>query len=122
MRISLTPLVVGLIFTTPLSGQQPDQSPAVDATRVTIRKTLQLPLNVPADPPWVAPGPTRLGVLTFVPAERNGEMIRVVVPVGELAARAARAVSTAQHRHSERKARAEVIRALQDFQVQRPPE
>lgn len=48
--------------------------------------------------------PSRIGMFTVVPPERDGEFIRVAIPVGELVSRAARAVSNANHRRAERKA------------------
>ena len=50
---------------------------------------------IPATPLWIVPGSTRFGVLTLVPPDTNGEMIKVVVPVGELVSRASQAVVSA---------------------------
>jgi hypothetical protein len=46
-------------------------------------------------------------------------MLKAALPVGELATRAARAISNAHRRRAERNARVDVVRALQDFQAQR---
>jgi hypothetical protein len=48
--------------------------------------------------------PIRFGLFTVVPPRTNGEVVRVSVPVGELIAKAARAVSRANHRRAERNA------------------
>jgi hypothetical protein len=69
-------------------------------------------------PPLVIPsGPDEwhLGVLTFLPPDTPGELIRVRLPIGALAAQAARAVTAAQHRREERAAKEEVARALAAF-------
>jgi hypothetical protein len=59
--------------------------------------------------------PTRLGMLTFVPPENSGEVVRVSVPVGELVSKAARAISDANHRRGERKADERVRKDLEQF-------
>jgi hypothetical protein len=59
--------------------------------------------------------PTRLGMLTLVPPENNGEVVRVSVPVGELVSKAARAISDANHRRAERKADERVRKDLEQF-------
>ena len=53
-------------------------------------------------------------------SQKNGEFVRLIVPVGDLVARAVHAVSRAQHRRAERKAHQEVLRTLQSFQAQLP--
>jgi hypothetical protein len=63
---------------------------------------------------------TRLGILTLAAPDTEGEIIKVVVPVGELTMRLARAVSSAQHRRAEKMARRAVERALRDFQAAGP--
>ena len=60
----------------------------------------------------------RLGILTLTPPQTSGEFVSVVVPVGEIAMRAAHIVAAAQHRRTERQAHDEVLRAIQDFQAQ----
>jgi hypothetical protein len=59
--------------------------------------------------------PTRLGMLTLVPPENNGEVVRVSVPVGELVSKAARAISDANHRRAERKADERVRKDIEQF-------
>jgi hypothetical protein len=59
--------------------------------------------------------PTRLGMFTLVPPETNGEVIRVAIPVGELASKAARAISDARHRRAERRIDERIMRELQEL-------
>ena len=59
--------------------------------------------------------PKRFGMFTLVPPESNREVIRVAIPIGELASRAARAISDARHRHAERKVDERIARELQQF-------
>jgi hypothetical protein len=59
--------------------------------------------------------PTRVGMFTLAPPNRNGEVIRVAIPVGELVSRTARAVSDANHRRAERKADERVRKDLEQF-------
>jgi hypothetical protein len=66
----------------------------------------------------VAPNPTRLGFLTLVPPDTNGEMVKVVVPVGDLISRAARGVSSTRRRRAERQIRERVSRELMAIQAQ----
>jgi hypothetical protein len=57
----------------------------------------------------------RLGVLTLVPPQMDGEVIRVGIPVGELISRAARSISDANHRRAERRADERVRQDLEQF-------
>lgn len=68
-------------------------------------------------PTWIAPAPKTFGVFTVVQPERDGEMFRVSIPVGELAMRAVRAIGQARYRRAEQKARKEVEQELKDFQA-----
>lgn len=61
--------------------------------------------------------PTRLGIFTLAAPEANGEVIRVSIPVGELASRAARAISDARHRRAERKVDERIARELHQLAV-----
>jgi hypothetical protein len=62
----------------------------------------------------------RLGVLTFLPPDTPGQFVSIGVPVGALASRAARSIAFAQHRRAENNARAEVAKALTEFQRAQP--
>lgn len=70
-------------------------------------------------PEWSEPGPRRFGPLTLLPPDARGEAIKVMMPVGEIAARAAHAVSNARYRRAERKAREAVRRELDAFHARR---
>lgn len=59
--------------------------------------------------------PTRLGMFTVVPPQRNGEVFRLSVPVGELLSQATRAISDANHRRAERQADERVRKDLERF-------
>jgi hypothetical protein len=61
-----------------------------------------------------------VGVLRFVPPDAAGQFISIRVPIGELVNRAAHSVAAAEHRHAENAARAEVMKALADFQAAQP--
>jgi hypothetical protein len=59
--------------------------------------------------------PTKLGIFTLVPPETKGEVIRVAIPIGELASRAARAISDARHGRAERRIDERIMRELQEL-------
>jgi hypothetical protein len=102
-------------------AQQPNPPTSIERVWLGLQRPQQQPgLNIPTLPSWMDPGPRRLGILTLLPPQANGGLIRVAVPVGDLAARAARAVSSARHRRAERRASERVQRALQNFQAQLP--
>ena len=89
----------------------------VDSQRV---KTTSPPLSPPrliirADELFPITPPPRLGVLTLVPPQTNGEIIRVGIPVGELISKATRSISDANHRRAERKADDRVRKDLEQF-------
>jgi hypothetical protein len=110
--------VVVISLVASVGAQQPTSPASVERVRLALERSQQPKLANPTLPPWTTPVPTRLGVLTLVPPDIHGEMVKVIVPVGDLVMRAARAVSSAQHQRAETKAREEVQRALQDFQAQ----
>jgi hypothetical protein len=70
-------------------------------------------------PDWKEPEPRRFGIVTLLPPQSPGEAIRAMVPVGEIAARAGHAISTARYRRTERKAREAVQRDLDAFHTRR---
>jgi hypothetical protein len=59
--------------------------------------------------------PARLGMLTLLPAQTRGEVVRVSLPIGELVSRGARTISDANRRHAERKADERVRKDLERF-------
>jgi hypothetical protein len=111
--------IVVLLLAVPVGAQQADSSVSFEAVRAALQKSQQPWLVSPPLPPWIA-SPTRLGILTFVPPDTNGEAVKVFVPAGELVTRVAHAITSAQHRRAERKAHENVLRELQDFQAQTP--
>ena len=122
MRIIVGAAVGVLLFLVPsVRAQQPDSIVSLERVRLALERSQQQPtLTSPTLQPWMAPAPIRLGILTLLPPQTDGQLIRVAVPIGDLATRAAHAVSSAQHRRAERKAGERVQRALQDFQARLP--
>lgn len=59
--------------------------------------------------------PARLGMLTLVPPQTTGEVVRVSIPIGELVSRGARTISDANRRHAGRKADERVRKDLERF-------
>jgi hypothetical protein len=112
VRTGVAAVIVAL-FSVSLNAQQSDVrtqslNPAIPTPqKLIIRSEDLFPLT----------HPTRLGMFTLVPPETNGEVIRVAIPVGELASRAARAVSDARHRRAERKVDERIARELQQLFV-----
>jgi hypothetical protein len=98
---------------TSLAGQQPPSS-ALSLERVRLALHSQAEIQI-------APEPDRkLGFLTLVPPTTTGEMIRVRVPIGELASRAGHAINKTRRNRAERAARNEVFRSLAEF-LSKPP-
>jgi hypothetical protein len=56
-------------------------------------------------------------MFTLVPPETNGEVIRVAIPVGELASRAARVISDARRRRTERKVDERIAREVRQLDI-----
>src|SRR5258705_5056180 len=110
-----------LVLVPSVRAQQPDSLTSLDRVRLLLERAQQQPtLITPLLEPWATPAPRRLGVLTLLPPQKDGQLISVAVPIGDLASRAARAVSSARHRRAERKAGERVQRALWEFQAQPP--
>jgi hypothetical protein len=104
-----------------LAAQETNTPGPVEHLQLTQASQRQLGL-VNLMPPIVAvPDKKRFGILTLTAPDQNGEIISMRVPVGELASRGVRAIASARQQHAERKARAEVSRALQEFQLQQSP-
>jgi hypothetical protein len=98
-----------------LAGQEP-ALPALTQERVRLALQSQPSMIV-----IVPPGPEgKLGMLTLVPPEGTGEMIRVRVPIGDLASRAAHAIARARRNRAEKAARDEVARSLAEFLAKQP--
>jgi hypothetical protein len=115
MRVAIGALTLCLSLAVSAAAQQTEPPVSVEKVRVALQH--QPVLKVP---PLVSPSTPRLGIITFLPPDTNGEMVKVNVPVGELVTRATRAVSTARRRRAERKAHKEVLRALEEFEAKQP--
>ena len=121
MRTAVAASVITLSFAAAAGGEQSLAPPAsVEALRVALEKSKQPSILIPAVPPWVAPSPTRVWNLTFVPPDTNGEMVTIALPIGELLSHAARGISDARRARAERKADERVRRDLQEFLAQHP--
>ena len=89
-----------------------------DPSVSNIRAALESPQAIINLPVWTEPTPTRLGMLTLLPPQTPGEVVRVSVPIGEITTRAIRAIGDAQRRRTERKAREEVLGVLRAIEAQ----
>jgi hypothetical protein len=95
----------------------PVPQPAHGLQKSVLESSLQSPLlTTPNLPSWIALTATTFGVVTFVTPETRGGAVRVRIPAGDLAMRAARAMGGIERRRSERAAREEVARAIQALQ------
>jgi len=102
------------------SPQQPPQSiERLRAALETPRGTLVSPPRLP--PVMTGPVTKTWGVVSLMTPDgtTTGEVVKVMIPAGELTMRAARVVAAVQRRRAERRAHAEVIRDLQEFQARR---
>jgi hypothetical protein len=104
-------LVGGMIVIGAISAraEQADSRPIV----ATAQLPSQPKLIIRSEDLFLLTHPTRLGMFTLVPPETNGEVIRIAIPVGELASKAARAISDARQRRAERKVDERIARELQ---------
>ena len=109
-----------LIFATgaPLAAQRTEPPVSMESLRAALQQQSPQPSILIPTYPWVAPKTTRLGPLTLMPPDTRGEMIKVMVPVGDLVSRAARNMSNARRRSAERRAKETVSRELRDFLAQ----
>ena len=95
-----------------------------DRSEERIKRALQNPQPIVFNttlPPLVdTPDLKRIGIFTLEPPQANGQIIQIGVPIGALIMQAVNGIATAHHRRVERKAHEEVMRALADFEAQRP--
>jgi hypothetical protein len=119
MRAGAASLVVALLFATPALAQTSEPAVSFQSLWAALQKSPQSSLVIPP-PSWIGPPSTRIGVLGLVPPDTNGEIVKVVVPIGELVSRAAHGVSSARRRRAERNAREQVTRELRELQTTRP--
>ncbi len=110
MRAALIILVILGVGPPRLLAQEIDRS----VERVSAALQAQSSLRLTA-PTWAEPPPKQIGVFTLVPPTNPGEILRVRLPIGELASRTARGLARANQRRREAAARLEVQRALTAF-------
>jgi hypothetical protein len=115
MRIAAVGCTLLLALGVRSAEAQSDRSPSTEAIRLALRevqpRSLILPTFIPE--PEAA---RRLGILTLAdPDPTKGEIVRVVIPIGELTTRLTRKIASAQRQRRERKAREAVERDLRDF-------
>jgi hypothetical protein len=120
MRSTLGWSMVGaFVLATPAAAQQSASSVSIDAIRAGLQRSAPSLVIRSAAPPLEV-HPTHLGVLTLVPPDRNGEMVKIAIPIGELTTRALRAGSNARRRRAERAAERRVLEDLRAFQARQP--
>ena len=108
-------VVTPVIFAMSVRAAPQTDAQAVERIRSALRASPAV-LDTPTLPPLIGSSKPAWGGLTLVqPDAARGEIIAVSVPAGAFAMRTARAVAAAHRRHEERKAHAEVERALIDF-------
>jgi hypothetical protein len=106
-------LVVGLGLPPQLLAQEIDRS--VERISAALQRQSRLGSSVPI---WTEPAPKKLGIFTLEYPTEPGEMVRLRVPIGELVAKAAHALSATSQRRRETAARQEVQKALTAFLAQ----
>jgi hypothetical protein len=97
------------------TAQSTDPASPSSVERVRAALLSTPPIVIPSEPEE-----RHLGVLTFVPPDTPGEIVRVRVPIGALAANAAHSIAAANHRREERAAKEDVARALAAFLARKP--
>jgi hypothetical protein len=113
MRRLAAGILVSSVWSAPLLAQDQDRS----LDRITL--ALQRPPLIVRDVAPVETPTPRLGIFTLLPPTSRGEMIRVSIPIGELAMRAFRGVAAATQRRQEAAARHRVQAELQNFTTAR---
>ena len=112
-------LIAAVVLVGPAAAQQPAASLSLDAIRSGLQRSTP-PLIIRGVAPPAEVRRTRLGVLTLIPPDTNGEMVNVAIPVGELTMRAIHAVTSARHRRAEHAAERRVREDLRAFQAKQP--
>jgi hypothetical protein len=111
--------IVGILAIAGIAdAQQADANQSVRRVRAALDVATP-PLRTPSLPPWQEPTIKRFGAVTLLPPDTNGQFVRAVVPIGELAARAGHAIAVARHRRAERDAHEKVVLTLKDYMAQR---
>jgi hypothetical protein len=112
-------MIAAFVLVTPGAAQRSSSPVSLDAIGAALQKSAA-PLAIRSAVPPREVHSTRLGALTLVPPDTNGEIVKVAIPIGELTTRAIRAVTNAQHRRAERAAERRVFEDLQAFQARQP--
>jgi hypothetical protein len=100
-----------------VQAQQADSSALNERLRLALQNLPTQPaLSIPR---WIPPDSRQLGILTLMPPDRPGEIVRMSLPVGEFVTRGVRAWSSARHSRAERKAQENVQRVVRDFLTQK---
>ena len=124
MKVCGAVILVSACASDPAVAQQaePQPSPSLDRIRASLQRQHVFLTDVTI-PLLVAPAADRrrFGVLTFLPPDTPGELVRIRVPIGALVSQAAHSISAARRAHAKQGARQEVARALADFQKTRVP-
>jgi hypothetical protein len=115
LAVAIVAITVGATIA---EAQQPLDNASVDRLRAAVQAP-GTPLKFPSLPSWGDPTVRRFGIVTLLPPDTNGQFVRAVVPIGELAVRASRSVVAARHRRAERDARKAVRRDLHEYLTQR---
>jgi hypothetical protein len=115
MKALTVGLLLSVVFSPPLFGQERDRS----LERISLALPQPLPIMRGVAPVESAV-PRTVGIFTLVPPTLPGEMIRVSVPIGELVSRAFRSAAAANRRRQEAAARRQVEAALDWFEEQQP--
>jgi hypothetical protein len=114
MRAVAGGLLLAVSCSVPLLGQERDRA----LQRIELR--LQQPPSVLRGlAPVERAAPMTFLIFTLVPPVGRGEIIRVTIPIGELASRAFKAASAARRRRQEAAGRREVEAALHRFKPDR---
>jgi len=114
LRIVLLLTVFALWIAEPTAAQD------ADSVRSRLRLTLEELATPPAigHPLFTHDARRKIGPLTLVPPTYPGEMVRFSFPIGDFVVRGARALRSAEHRRAERKAKADVQRAILEWEAQ----
>jgi hypothetical protein len=113
---ALALLLVVVVFAVSLGAQQSQLPVSVEQVRMALQRSQHGILSTAPGSSTIPPI-RRFGIVTFVPPDTNGEVVKAALPIGELAMRAVHGLSAAQRRRAEDRAHNEVVRALQDFQA-----
>jgi hypothetical protein len=118
--VVIAALVGGVIS---VRAQQAEPSSAsLDQIRAALQSPQPITISsdgVPLFAP-IKPDEFRLGILTIPVTPAPGLFVEIRVPVGALVMRAAHSIAVTQHRRAENAARAEVGKALAEFQRAQP--